>query len=133
MSGVISQCGLMLAPEESTYCCSLIKRLSDTRLLVLNLSCVEILGFTFEPLNIFAEGSCSPHHRGAPRRPRWDATASLTANHSPRNRKCQQHRRKRPRTPLWRTGKDHLDLQNHPPPSGQMSDRGFPSRPLTTS
>lgn len=87
--------------------------------------------------NIFAEGSCSPHHRGAPRPPRWDATASLTANRSLRNQKYWRHRRRPLRilqAPLSSRRIDEgLKLRSCPPQTGQMPDRGLPSRPVTAS
>lgn len=48
MSGVISQCGLMLAPEESTCCCSLIKRLPGAEFKLCGDSGLHI--WTFEHL-----------------------------------------------------------------------------------
>ncbi len=110
----------MVVPEERPYC-YLIKRL-----------CFLTPGIEF------TEGSCSPHRRGAPRRPRWDAIASLTANQNLYNRRCWQHHRRPPRILLalpssLRIGEDHLKPRSCPPQTGQMPDQGFPSRPLTPS
>lgn len=110
----------MVVPEERPYC-YLIKR------------------FCFLTPDIeFAGGSCSPHRRGAPRRPRWDATASLTASQNLHNRRCWQRSRRPLRILLalpssLTIGEDRLKLQSCPPQTGQMPDRGSPSRPLTPS
>lgn len=87
--------------------------------------------------NMSAGGSCSPHHRGTPRRRHSDTTAIPTANHSLHNRKHQQHRdrtrRTHPNPPgSQMRGADRLKLRSHPHPTHQTPGRRWcPSRPLT--
>lgn len=80
----------------------------------------------------FPGGNCSPHHRGALRRPYRNATVCRTARmYRPhRSRTCGM---RSPPLSRLRTAEDCLMLKSRPPRAAQQSGRRwFPSRPLRT-